>query len=126
MLQRVQEVDGKHLRRAKHAAKRWAADDGPRDAVRSTGRRTAISLNVGRQACSPLRSEYIRSKMTGFWHYRHEQESLGKANGMQPLSTKAFYAAVSTGRLIGSVTSCFDTVAWVSLDPSKISGRRKE
>ena len=30
----------------------------------------------------------------GFWAYRAEQEALGRANGMQPFSTKAFYAAV--------------------------------
>lgn len=33
--------------------------------------------------------------MTGFWEYRHEQEQLGKANGVQPFSTKAYYAGVS-------------------------------
>jgi len=31
---------------------------------------------------------------TGFWAHRAEQESLGKANGMQPFTTKAFYAGV--------------------------------
>ena len=30
----------------------------------------------------------------GFWAYRAEQEALGRANGMQPFSKKAFYAAV--------------------------------
>jgi len=31
----------------------------------------------------------------GFWAHRAEQEALGRANGMQPFSKKAFYAAVS-------------------------------
>lgn len=35
--------------------------------------------------------------MTGFWEYRHEQEQLGQANGVQPFATKAYYAGVSTG-----------------------------
>eukprot|EP00934_Nitzschia_sp_Nitz4_P002104 Nitzschia sp. Nitz4//scaffold23_size168460//128307//129013//NITZ4_002241-RA/size168460-snap-gene-0.167-mRNA-1//-1//CDS//3329543701//2104//frame0 len=28
----------------------------------------------------------------GFWAYRHEEEGLGKANGLQPFPTKAVYA----------------------------------
>mmetsp|Transcript_125238 Transcript_125238/g.359689 ORF Transcript_125238/g.359689 Transcript_125238/m.359689 type:complete len:194 (-) Transcript_125238:7-588(-) len=44
--------------------------------------------------------------MTGFWEYRHEQEQLGKANGVQPFSTKAFYAGlqgVTAGLVYGTL-----------------------
>jgi hypothetical protein len=34
-----------------------------------------------------------------FWEYRQEQESLGKANGMQPFPTKALMATVSADHL---------------------------
>jgi hypothetical protein len=44
---------------------------------------------------------------TGFWAYRAEQESLGKANGVQPFATKAFYAGVS-GRAVSNVA--FETL----------------
>ncbi len=71
------------------------------------------SASIERVVTSPYRRNAAYSSLRrnihpimvpeGFWAYRAEQENLGRANGIQPFTTKAFYASVRCSRRVGTL-----------------------